>query len=562
MRRNIVVAVQVVSLIAVAALVGCCPIASRPGVRTPPHTGIFIERDETFVELDRASMSFADSSIDPLPTFQITQERPLLVVYTPGESPSDLHMFRIERRPVEDIPINITPKGSDVVHVQPQQGLVAGSYVVMHGEGSIVQNTPCWGFFVGPVETGEAVATPSPVPSPTAKPTPSLDLRIGKVERTPTVEGEYEKEGYEFVVAEVLLRNLGNEPLIVKSHPSIKVIDDRGFEYEAHRGLRLTDGWKRCSTSAGRLSGVTVIIPPDSVINAQAIVQVPVVSQALKLVLSGLPGEEEPVTLDLVSGPPPEGIPPSQVIDPDDVIEVPDIAEVSVQRIATRGVTIAIINLHGYDIDVRDLACVQYIDGQGHVTVAQHGGFEISYGAFPVSEPILPPGVRKLSSFLFEPEELDASIWDEKAVLVLTVFDPRRETESYEILAQKAYNVPSLPYPEIPPWATRPSPSGTIEIYCRAPAGNYPCDPFHLAVRSGDSVSIVITSGDYREWTFFVDGLESETTIEVPGTHVPYIDPENLVVARVDFVAPEPGEYSLECPVISWGGRCGILYVE
>ncbi len=129
-----------------------------PGLRIPPHAGIFIERDGTFVELDRASMSFADSSIDPLPTFQISEQKPFLIVYTPGESPSDLHLFRIERRPVEEIPINITPRGSDIVHVVPQQELVAGSFVIMHGEGSIFQNTPCWGFLVGTpsVDIGEA----------------------------------------------------------------------------------------------------------------------------------------------------------------------------------------------------------------------------------------------------------------------------------------------------------------------------------------------------------------------------------------------------------------------
>lgn len=171
MRRNLVFGVQMVSLVAVATLVACCPLISLGGPRVPPHTGIFIDRDGTFVELDRASMSFADSSIDPLPTFQISEQRPLLIVYTPGESPSDLHMYRIERRPVEEIAINITPKGSEVVHVQPQQELVAGSYVIMHGEGSIFENTPCWGFVVGPVETGEVVATPS-VPRPT--PTPGI----------------------------------------------------------------------------------------------------------------------------------------------------------------------------------------------------------------------------------------------------------------------------------------------------------------------------------------------------------------------------------------------------
>lgn len=166
MKPNLICRVRIAGLLVAIMLVAC---GGR--VRVPPHTGVFIERDGTFIELDRASMSFADSSIDPLPTFQISEQRALLIVYTPGESPSDLHMFRIERRPVEEVPINITPKGSDVVHVQPQQELVAGSYVIMHGEGSIFENTPCWGFVVGPVETGEVVATPS-VPSLT--PTPAM----------------------------------------------------------------------------------------------------------------------------------------------------------------------------------------------------------------------------------------------------------------------------------------------------------------------------------------------------------------------------------------------------
>lgn len=165
MRRNLVFGAQMVSLVVMVALVAC-----GAGVRVPPHTGIFIERDGTFVELDRATRSFADSSIDPLPTFQISEQRPLLIVYTPGESPSDLHMYKImDRRPLEEVPINITPRGSDVAHVQPQQELVQGSYVIHHGEGSAFQNTPAWGFVLGPVEPGKAVGTP-PRPFPVQQP--------------------------------------------------------------------------------------------------------------------------------------------------------------------------------------------------------------------------------------------------------------------------------------------------------------------------------------------------------------------------------------------------------
>lgn len=561
MRGNLVLRVQIVSLLAAIMLVAC-----GGGVRIPPHTGIFIERDGTFVELDRASMSFADSSIDPLPTFQISDERPLLIVYTPGESPSDLHMYRIERRPVEEIHINITPKGSEVVHVQPQQELVAGSYVIMHGEGSIFENTPVWGFVVG----GVAIEPTEAVPTPTATPTPSLAISVGNVERTPTVEGEYEKEGYDFVVAEVFLRNLGDEPLIVKRVPSVKVIDDRGFEHEAHRGLRLAEspsGWYW----SGRLSDIKVIIPPDFTINAQAIVQVPVVSQGLKLVLSGLPGEEEPVTLDLISNPPPEGVPgiPSDVVDPAQVIEIPDIAEVSIQQVDTSVIVVSITNLHGYDIDVRDLVRIQHIDGEGHVRSSAPAsilGVSCDYSH--------PPGIPKLCPFAFAftgDETLGPPTHDQEAVLVVTVFDPRKETEPHKIVAQETYDVPdSLPFPKIPPWATRPSPTGEIEMVCVSPyyVVSPPCAPFELAVGSGDNISLIISEDPshewFRKWIFWIAGLEDETMTDVPA---------HGGIFQVDFVAPQAGQYSILCASeyepSKWEffphlrpDTCGILYVE
>lgn len=158
LNRRVLIGVMTLALagLTLSAVPGCGPILSGPGApgapaAVPPHTGIFIERDGTFVELDRVTRSLGDSSISPEPSFRVTDERPVLIVYHPGESPSDLHLYRVgDTRPLpeEDVPINSTPKGSDVVHVQPQQGLLPGRYVIHHGEGRPFLDTPAWGFVI------------------------------------------------------------------------------------------------------------------------------------------------------------------------------------------------------------------------------------------------------------------------------------------------------------------------------------------------------------------------------------------------------------------------------
>ena len=152
LNRRVLIGVMTVALagLTLSAMPGCGPGAPAAGL---PHTGIFIERDGTFVELDRVTRRMVDSLISPEPSFQVTDERPLLIVYTPGELPSDLHLYRLgDTRPVvgDNVPINITPKGSDVVHVQPQQALAPGRYVIHHTEGRpFLDTTPAWGFVVG-----------------------------------------------------------------------------------------------------------------------------------------------------------------------------------------------------------------------------------------------------------------------------------------------------------------------------------------------------------------------------------------------------------------------------